>query len=150
MVWMALPLTLALGCASNQSHTEASYGPIETLTPTSGEPEKRIYSNVDPGTVSQSTSTSMAAPPAGANPANWQVAEEIRQKLMEDHSLARIGDSVIADVGQDGVVTLKGHVSSPSEKERVRDGIANLPGVTGVNDQLGVGKSSGNGTVDMR
>jgi hypothetical protein len=149
MVWMALPLTLALGCAANRPQTQASasYGPVETLTPTSGEPEHRIYSNIDPGTIS---TTPANAVPAGATAANWGVAEAIRQKLMEDHSLARIGDSVIAEVGQDGTVTLKGNVSSPSEKERVREGIAKLPGVNGVNDELGVGGTVGTGKVDMR
>jgi hypothetical protein len=157
MVWMALPLTLALGCATNRPQAEAtssestaSYGPVETLTPTSGEPEQRIYSNVDPGTLN--ADTSMSAAPAGVNPANWQVAEAIRQKLMTDHSLSRVGDSVVAEVGADGAVTLKGKVSSQSEKERVSEGIAKLPGVTGVNDdQMGIGRAVGNnGMLDMR
>jgi hypothetical protein len=148
MVWMALPLTLALGCAANRPQSEAAYGPVETLSPTSGEPERRVYSNVDPGTLN--TTESVNAPPAGADPAKWGVAEAVRQKLMEDHSLQRAGDSVIAEVGQDGVVTLKGHVASSSERDRVREGIAKLPGVTGVkDDEMGVGRSSGNGTLDM-
>jgi hypothetical protein len=148
MVWVALPLTLALGCAANRPQSEASYGPVETLSPTSGEPERRVYSNVDPSTLN--SSTSVDAPPAGANASNWSVAEAVREKLMEDHSLQRAGDSVIAEVGQDGVVTLKGHVASSSERDRVREGIAKLPGVTGVKDEeMGVGRASGNGTLDM-
>jgi hypothetical protein len=149
MVWLAVPLSLALGCASHRTQSsEASYGPIETLTPTSGDPEQRIYSTSEPGAIN--TDTSMAAAPRGASPEKWQVAEEIRQHLMRDHSLSRTGDSVVAEVGQDGVVTLKGHVSSSSEKDRVREEIAKLPGVKGVNDdKMGVGHASGNGSIDM-
>jgi len=150
VAWMAVPLSLALGCAANRPQAETSYGPVETLTPTSGEPEQRIYSSVDPGTISAGAPDSVHAQPAGANPANWGVAEEIREKIMEDHSLARVGDSLIAEVASDGMVTLRGSVSSSSEKERVRDGIAKLPGVKGIEDQLTVGEFDGNGTVDMR
>ena len=148
VAWLAVPLSLALGCAANRPPAEASYGPVETLTPTSGEPEQRIYRDVDPGAIN--TGVSVDAPPAGGNPANWGVAEEIRQKLMQDHSLERVGDSVIAEVGTDGTVTLKGSVSSSAEKARVRDGISNLPGVKGINDELKVGKYDGDGAVNMR
>ena len=149
LVWMAVPLTLALGCAANRSETDASYAPAATLTPTSGEPEQRIYSSFDPSATT--TSESVDAPPAGADPANWQVAEAIREKMMADKSLAPLGSSVIAEVGKDGTVTVKGNVRSPSEKQRVRDTISTVPGVKDINDdQLGIGRSSGNGTVDMR
>jgi hypothetical protein len=148
MVWMAVPLSLALGCASNRTNTEASYAPAATLTPTSGEPEQRIYSTFDPGTVS--ASEDIDAPPAGANAQNWQVAEAIREKMTQDQSLAPMGSSLIAEVGKDGTVTLKGRVSSPSEKDRVKETISSVPGVKGVNDDsLGIGRSTGNGEVDL-
>jgi len=150
VVWMAVPLSLALGCAANRQPTEAavySPAPGEVLTPTSGEPEQRIYSSTQPGPAD--TSTSMAAP-TGASAANWNVAEAIREKLTEDASIAPQGSSLIAEVGADGVVTLKGRLSSPSEKERVHKSLANLPGVTGINDdQVGIGRAAGNGILDM-
>jgi len=149
VVWMAIPLSLALGCASSHTETQASYGQAATLTPTSGEPEQRIYSTVDPGTVN--TSEDIDAPPAGANAQNWQVAEAIREKMTQDKSLAPFGSSLIAEVGKDNTVTLKGRVSSSSEKERVRDTIANVPGVNGVNDDaLGIGRSTDKGTINMK
>jgi hypothetical protein len=147
VVWMAIPLTVALGCASNRTQ-ETSYGPSATLTPTSGEPEQRIYSTVDPGAVS--TTEDFAAPPAGANAQNWQVAQAIQEKMIQDPSIAPQGSSLIAEVGKDNTVTLKGRVSSPSEKDRVRATIAEVPGVTAVNDEaLGIGRSTGRGTVDL-
>jgi hypothetical protein len=151
MVWMTIPLGLALGCASNrpETQTQTSYAPAATLTPTSGEPEQRIYSTVDPGTVT--TSEDIDAPPAGANAQNWQLAEAIREKLTRDTSIAPFGSSLIAEVGKDNTVTLKGRVSSSSEKDRVRATIANVPGVAGVNDDaLSIGRSTGKGTIYMQ
>src|SRR3954447_17628669 len=94
VVWMAIPLSLALGCAANRTQ-ETSYGTSATLTPTSGEPEQRIYSTVDPGTVN--TSADIAAPPAGANAQNWQVAQAIQEKMIQDKSIAPQGSSLIAE-----------------------------------------------------
>lgn len=144
MVWMAVPLGLAIGCAANRPATEAQYGPAPMLTPTSGEPEQRIYST-DPAAAS----SNIDAPPPGASAANWGVAESIRQKLTEDPTLAPLGSSLIAEVNKDGMVTLKGVVKTPDEQKRVRDTIASVPGVNGVNDdQLKVGSYKGNGKLD--
>ena len=151
VVWMAIPLGLAVGCAANRAPTEAAYSSSSgaALTPTSGEPEQRIYSSTEP--IAAGSSASMEAAPRGADPQNWNVAEAIQQKLLQDKSLAPLGSSLIAEVNKDGVVTLKGRVSSPSEKERVRATLASVPGVTGVNDdQLGIGQAAGVGTLDMR
>src|SRR4051812_45665915 len=146
VVWMALPLSLALGCAANRSTTtEAQYGPMPVLTPTSGEPEQRIYSTA-PGTAA--TSSDVDAPPPGATAANWSVAESIRHKLTEDPTLAPLGSKVIAEVGKDGVVTLKGTVKTPEEQKRVHDTIASVPGVNGLNDELKVGTYRGGGKLD--
>ncbi len=147
VAWMAIPLGLAMGCASNQPTTEASYAPAPALTPTStsGEPEQRIYSSTQPG------STDITPAPQGADSANWTVAEAVRQKMLTDETLAPQGSSLIAEVGKDGMVTLKGRVASASEKDRVRETIASVPGVTGVNDeQLGVGRATGNGKINMQ
>jgi hypothetical protein len=147
VVWMALPLSLALGCAANRSTTtEAQYGPVPVLTPTSGEPEQRIYSTA-PGTAA--TSSDMDAPPPGATTANWNVAEAIRQKLTEDPTLAPLGSKVITEVGKDGTVTLKGTVKTPEEQKRVHDTIASVPGVNSLNDELKVGTYRGGGRLDI-
>jgi hypothetical protein len=148
LVWMAVPLSLALGCATHHEQTQASYGPIETLTPTSGEPEQRIYSSADPS--ASGTSTSVNTPPGGATAENWGLAEQIQQKLLSDTSLAPMGSKLIAEVGKDGTVTLKGNVSSKSEQQRVADTISNLPGVKGVNNELVVGRTPNNGRLNMQ
>jgi hypothetical protein len=147
LVWMAVPLGLALGCAANRPATEAEYGPAPTLTPTStsGEPEQRIYSA---GTATAGASSDIDAPPPGATAANWGVAESIRQKLTEDPTLAPLGSNLIAEVGKDGVVTLKGVVKTPDEQKRVRDTIASVPGVNSVKDELKIGTYRGGGKLD--
>jgi hypothetical protein len=148
VMWMALPLSLAVGCATHQTTTtaDATYGPAPTLSATSGEPEQRIYT----------TDASMAAapsdinaPPAGANPADWSVADGIRQRLTADPTLAPLGSELSCEVGKDGVVTLKGVVKTSNEQERVRDAIAGVQGVKSVNDDgLKVGNFKGGNTLD--
>jgi hypothetical protein len=144
---MAVPLSLAVGCATHKTTTaNAEYGPTPVLSATSGEPEQRIYSN-DPSKLT--ATSSMDAPPAGADSSNWNVAEAIRQKLTSDPSLAPLGSSLITEVGKDGTVTLKGTVKTEGEKQRVHDTIASVAGVSGVNDELKVGTYHGTGNLDM-
>ncbi|HEX4264332.1 MAG TPA: BON domain-containing protein [Verrucomicrobiae bacterium] len=139
MLLVALPLGLAVGCAENRPATESAYAPAPdvALAPTSARPEERIYNNGE-ATVEESQIT-VSQPPGGANPATWAVAEEIRQKLTSDPSLAPVGSALIAEVGRDGVVTVRGAVSSRSEEQRVCNTLAALPGVQGINNQLAVG-----------
>ena len=149
VAWLALPVALAMGCASNSNEpttAQADYGPTPVLTPTSGEPEQRVYTT-DPATVT--ASTSVDTPPAGASADNWNVAEAIRQKLTADPTLAPLGSSLITQVGNDGVVTLKGSVTTEKEKQRVADAISSVPGVKSVNDEMRVGAYHGGGTLDM-
>jgi osmotically-inducible protein OsmY len=69
---------------------------------------------------------------------------------MSDTTLAPLGSTLIANVSRDGVVTLKGNVSSPSEQQRVSDSISSLPGVRGIDNQLSVGSFRGGGTVNLQ
>jgi hypothetical protein len=149
LLWIVLPLGLAMGCAENRPQAEAVYGPAPdvTLAPTSAGPEQHIYNNSG-STVQQSTVTVNQAP-GGASAASWAVAQEIREKLVSDPTLAPMGSSLIANVGKDGVVTLHGTLSSPSEQKRVCDTIAALPGVQGINNQLNVGRDFNNGRLNM-
>lgn len=148
MVWMAVPLGLVMGCAANRTTTtaDATYGPAPMLTPTSGEPEQRIYSTDVSGAVAPSD---INAPPPGVDAADWGVADAIRVRLTEDPTLAPLGSELSCEVGKDGVVTLKGVVKTSSEQERVRDAITGVPGVKSVNDdQLKVGNFKGGNTLD--
>ena len=149
VAWMAVPLGLAMGCAANRSTTttaEATYGPAPMLTPTSGEPEQRIYST---DASAANAPSDINAPPPGADAADWGVGEAIREKLTEDPTLAPLGSSLIAETAKDGTVTLKGVVKTPDEKQRVRDTIAGVPGVKNVNDdQLKIGTYRGGNKLD--
>jgi len=145
LVWIALPLGLAVGCASNHPATEASEASYDqtaaVLTPTSAEPESKIY---------VSSSSDMSAAPQGTSPQTWAIAEAIQQKLLSDPSLAPLGSTLIAQVSTDGTVTLKGNVSSESEQDRVRESISTVPGVRNVNtQQLVVGRYNGPSNLNM-
>jgi len=149
LVWMALPLSLAVGCATHETTTtaEGNYSSTPVLAPTSGEPEQRVYST-DPSTLS--ATSSIDAPPAGASSSNWNVAEAIREKLTADPSIAPLGSSLITEVGKDGVVTVKGVVKTTGEKERIHNTITSVPGVASVNDdQVKIGRYQGSGRLDM-
>jgi hypothetical protein len=150
LLWIALPLGLAVGCAENRPETTAAYSPSPdaALAPTSARPEQHIYNSGD-ATVDQSTVTA-SQPPGGASPASWAVAQEIQQKLTSDPTLAPLGSSLIANVGKDGVVTVHGTVGSRSEEQRVCDTISALPGVQGVNNQLSVGSTFDTGRLQMQ
>jgi hypothetical protein len=147
MVWMAVPLGLAVGCATHETTTaQAEYSSTPVLAATSGEPEQRIYSADPSGAAAPSD---INAPPAGADATDWGVADAIRVRLTEDPTLAPLGSQLSCEVGKDGVVTLKGVVKTPGEQERVRDAISGVPGVKSVNDeQLKVGNFKGGNTLD--
>jgi osmotically-inducible protein OsmY len=49
--------------------------------------------------------------------------------------------------GSNGSVILRGQVQNTSERKRLHDSIANLPGVNQVDDQVTVGSPNGNGTI---
>jgi len=106
---------------------------------------------VEPWVESSATAgaaSDLNAPPPGATAANWDVAESIRQKLTDDPTLAPLGSQLKAEVGNNGVVTLKGVVKTPDEQQRVHDTIASVPGVSSVNDELKVGTYRGGGKLD--
>jgi osmotically-inducible protein OsmY len=149
VLWIAVPLGLAMGCAENRPQAEATYStpPNVVLQPTSSRPDQQVYNNSTDSGAPVDTSD-FTAPPAGANPSSWAINEEIREKLMTDKSLAPFGSSLIAQVSPDGKVTLRGNVSSASEQQRVADSIASLPGVRGVDNQLNVGKDYQNKTIN--
>jgi hypothetical protein len=148
VMWMALPLSLAVGCATHETTTtaQATYDSAPVLSATSGEPEQRIYSTAP---TSIAAPSEINAPPAGVDPADWSVADAIRVRLTEDPTIAPLGSELSCQVGKDGAVTLKGVVKTSSEQERVRDTIAGVPGVKSVNaDQLQVGNFRGGNRLD--
>ena len=146
VLWIAVPLGLAMGCAENRPQAEATYStpPNVVLQPTSSRPDQQIYNN----SGAPVDTADFTAPPPGANPSSWAINEEIRQKLMTDKTIAPFGSTLIAQVSPDGKVTLRGNVGSASEQQRVADSIASLPGVRGVDNQLNVGRDYQNKTLN--
>lgn len=152
LCWIALPVGLAVGCASNNPpETVASYGPApgQVLEPTSAQAQQRIYSE-PAGEPEAAATIDVNTPPSGADQSKWSIAEEIQGKLVTDANMAPLGSSLKAEVGDGGIVTLRGVVGSPSEEKRVTDCIAALPGVSHVDSQLTVGTVSGDSTLNMR
>jgi hypothetical protein len=153
LVWMVLPLGLVVGCTQSRDIplSQTTYIPASSvaLAPTSAEPEQRIYRETAT-TVTAAPDGTVDSTPEGASAQSWAVAEEIRQKLTSDATLAPMGSSLIASVSQDGVVTLRGNVRSPSEQQRVCDSISSLPGVRSVDNQLSFGSYRSTRSVNMQ
>jgi|SRR5690348_15153005 osmotically-inducible protein OsmY len=143
LVWLTVPLLLAVGCAENHRDTSVSYSPAlsESVSPTSDRAETRVYpappaSGADVSTV-----------PAGATPQDWKLAQEIQSLLMSDRT---VGKAPVAAVVNNGVVTLRGEVRNKKERARLREEIANLPGVTRVDDQTDFKNPLGIGAGESR
>jgi hypothetical protein len=146
LLWMALPLAFTFGCAHNRPQTEAIYSPLPAtlLTPTSNRPEERIYSE----TPVEGIITPATLPPSVAV-SEWRLGEEIRGALMADRDIAPSPSNVAAEIckGSSGQVILRGQVLNTSDRQRLHESIANLPGVNQVDDQVTVGSPGGSGTI---
>jgi len=129
LVWLTVPLLLALGCAENRRDSSVSYSPAlsESVSPTSDRPETRVYS------APPASGADVTTVPAGANSQDWALAQEIRSLLMSDRT---IGKAPVVATVKSGIVTLHGEVRNERERERLRNEIAALPGVQRVDDQL--------------
>ncbi|HTL17332.1 MAG TPA: BON domain-containing protein [Patescibacteria group bacterium] len=128
LVWLSVPVLLAVGCAENRHDSSVSYSPALShgYTATSDRPVTRVY----PG---EPSSINVTPPPAGASSQDWALAEEIRSLLTSDRKL---GDAPMAATVHNGVVTLRGSVRNDRQRRQLRDEIAQLPGVQRVDDQM--------------
>jgi BON domain len=128
MVWVTLPIILVAGCAESPPAPSVSYNPAltEPLAPTSDRAPDRVYSEA-PAAVGQ------YAPPPGANSADWAAAEEIRALLTSD---PKLGNAPMITVVKSGVVTLRGGVRNDKDRQRLRDEIGRLPGISRVDDEM--------------
>ncbi|HLH53152.1 MAG TPA: BON domain-containing protein [Verrucomicrobiae bacterium] len=128
LLWLGLPLCLAVGCAENRRDASVSYSPALTGTysPTGDRDASRVYTDTQSG-------IDLRNPPPGANAQDWQLAEEIRSFLTTHNKLGR---AQVVAVVNNGVVTLKGGVRNNEERQRLREEIAQLPGVQRVDDEM--------------
>jgi hypothetical protein len=104
LVWLALPLTLAAGCASD--------------------PSRPAVVNYSPDTPAPSV-----GPASERQAADRVIGKEIYDMCMADK---KIHSSMWASVDQ-GVVTLHGRLPNGAERQRIIDRITGLPGVNQVN-----------------
>ena len=130
LVWLSVPLLLAVGCAERERASSVSYSPAlsessESFTPTSDRTGARVYASP--------AASDQFAPPPGAAPQDWNVAEEVRSLLRSE---PKLGNAPMAAVVKNGVVTLRGSVRNENERERLREEVARLPGVLRVDDQM--------------
>ena len=109
LLWLALPLTLAAGCASGPNRSTATSDFTDTLT-------------------------LVAAPISRSGAANVIVGHEIYEMFLAD---TRIDYGLGAGVDK-GVVTLRGTSFNGTERQRIVDGIWELNGVDEVKDKHGV------------
>src|SRR5207237_1803274 len=118
-----------------------------SLSPTSDRQDPRVYAESpapataaserpDAGVYSELPAANSSAdnhPPKGAPSGDWALAQEIRDALTQDKTLAGAPMQAYVDKG---VVTLKGYARSERERKRLREKIAGLPGVKHITDQL--------------
>ena len=145
MFWMSLPLALAVGCAHTQPHTAPVYSDVpRALVPTSDFPVERVYAEQD--------SITRTAAPSGASAADWALNERIRGLLTGDKTLGPFPGEVMAVVDKQnhGLVRLSGTINNDMERKRMCDAIANVEGVTQVEDKMVAAAPLPRGAVDVR
>lgn len=138
LLLMTLPLTLAVGCMHSRP-----------LAPTSTRPVDRVYAD---GTTGSPIILPSVPAPAGASPAGWDLAQQLRGMFTADATLAPYPSEVKAIIDKEsrGIVTLRGTIINPQERKRLHDRIAQVSGVTQVDDQLVVGAQSPQGDLDIQ
>ena len=145
--WAALVVVLSAGCAheSAQQQPQQTSFRQQSLSPTSDRQDPRVYAESPPTATSEQSDAGVYSelpaanssadnhPPKGAPSEDWALAQEIRDELTQDKTLAGAPMQAYVDKG---VVTLKGYARNERERKRLREKIAGLPGVKDINDQL--------------
>jgi len=120
-----LPIAMTVGCV--YSHRDYAYGTPGTtvVAPTSYSVGPRVYP--------ESTSTRVVTTPGEAD--DLSIANSVRSIFARDtaHVYGNVDVSVVK-----GYVSLRGTVPSDQDGQRLYDEIARIPGVTSVDNQLGL------------
>jgi hypothetical protein len=120
-----LPVALTAGCV--YSHRDYGYATPGTtvVAPTSYSAGPRVYP--------ESTSTRVVTTPSEGD--DLSIANSVRAILAKDtaHVYRNVDVSVVK-----GFVSLRGTVPSDQDGQRLYDEIARIPGVTSVENQLGL------------
>ena len=110
LLWLALPIALAAGCASGPSHSEVAYNAAAFSPPTT-------------------------APVYERQATNAIIGHEIFEMFMKDMT---VNYALTASVNNQGVVALGGTSSDGAERQRVVDEVWRLTGVNEVKDKAGL------------
>ena len=114
-----LLLSLAVGCATHRD--AAGYGAGPTSWVTSGAASAAAQREAD---------SAFYAPPAGASPTDWAVANQIRWLLCSDHSLPSGSVAISVQAGRVHI----DEAPSESAQMRLAQAIAALPGVKEIDN----------------
>jgi Predicted periplasmic or secreted lipoprotein len=121
-IWTALPVALSVGCVCN--HRYYSYAtPGIVIEPTSYSTAARVYP--------KSTSTRIAITPGETD--GLRIANSIANILASSHLYRNVDVSIVK-----GIVSLRGTVPREQDSQRLYDEITAVPGVTLVENQLGL------------
>jgi hypothetical protein len=121
-IWTALPVALTVGCVCN--HRYYGYAtPGLIIEPTSYSTAARVYP--------KSTSTRMAITPGETD------ALRIANSIANILASSDLYKNVDVSIGK-GIVSLRGTVPREQDSQRLCDEITAVPGVTLVENQLGI------------
>jgi hypothetical protein len=124
-LWTVLPVALTVGCVySHRGYAYATPG-TTVVAPTSYSPVPRVYPEGAP--------TRVVATPGETD--DLSIANSVRNILAKDtaHVYRNVDVSVVK-----GVVSLRGTVPSDQDSRWLYDQIVTIPGVTSVDNQLGL------------
>lgn len=123
LAWTIISTVLFTACVQSHRAPPVVYTvPVTELTPTSDNPNPRVY---------------VPANPSDASASDLAIASSVSTVLNNDPAFAGISQNVLATVKK-GVVTLRGDTPSENSRVAIVERVSKLPGVVRVHDHLGI------------
>ena len=123
LAWAVIPAVLFTACIQSHRAPPVVYTvPATELTPTSDNPNPRVY---------------VPANPSDASAADLALASSVSAALNNDPEFAGISQN-LAVTAKNGVVTLRGGTPSENSRVSIVERVRKLPGVVRVHDHLGI------------
>jgi len=145
-LWLATALLFVAGCSHRESRT--SYRPAQTAVPPASD---RTSNRVYPTQTNKQEFVPAYAAPKGVDASQWALAEQLRELLISDRTLAPYPSEVTVslDKNTNGLVHVNGTIINTYEKRKLRARLEQLPGVTQVDDKSVVGLSNPGGGANL-
>jgi hyperosmotically inducible periplasmic protein len=142
-VFFVMIICVTAGCAKHSTANSRSTEPAETKAPvelaiTAPTPNAHDDARPNLGTVSEEVhtgDTAFAPTIPGQTGDDRKITSEVRQSIMSDNGLSAHAQNVQVQT-DNRVVTLRGPVDSPEEKQNIADRAKAIPGVVRVDDLL--------------